>query len=376
MTQSEAPPPTRGAVRSAVEALLRTCADLERRAAEDVAEQSQARAAQVTVEVGRARSAALTTQIEALTHQLDADLSDRLADLRHPYVTEIHALLALLAPWHGLAPLPALPPSPAGGALTDHFPNGFARDYVHDLLATVDRSVTLAGDVSAEVAAETEDSADEAKDLIGEHLPADLREEGLRMLRDHTCHAVERHGPHIATTAQLARLIWLKDPSGQEIWQLLPNGAAESSHWCGPVSGGFTSQAAMAKALAVFLRWAHDHAGSVNELITKYTKTKTKRFGIHVSAQLAGLVAGDTAGYRGTATTSKARTADWLAARERTMTYGAPPVYGVPYDTIAEGIDPGVTLAFKRIGKESWRLVTCYPVDRQNPENKRLEDLT
>lgn len=71
-----------------------------------MAEQSRARAAQVTGEVARARSAALTAQIEALTHQLDADLRDHLSDLRRPYVTEIHALLALLAPWHGLAPLP------------------------------------------------------------------------------------------------------------------------------------------------------------------------------------------------------------------------------------------------------------------------------
>ncbi|WP_152690917.1 hypothetical protein [Jiangella alkaliphila] len=345
-----------------------------------MAGESNARAQRVTGELAPVRLpadvAALTQEIDRLGRELDADLRGRLAEARQPYVTEIHALLALLAPWHGLAALPPLVPAAPAGALRDRFPTGFAQDYVDDLLGSVDDSRTLTTQTADGAGVRTPDESDVAKVLVGDLLPEDLRDEALRLLQDDTCHAMERHGHHIDPETQLARLVWLKDPAGEEVWRLQPNGSVESEHWCGPMSGGFTSPEAMAKPLAVFLRWAHDRAGGVNELIEKHTTSTTNRLGIHISAELAGLVAGDAAGYRGTATGSPEQIADWRAARRHAMRNGAPPVYGVPYDPIAAGQQAGVVLAFKRAGPTDWHLVTCYPVEDFNPKNERLEDLT
>lgn len=380
MTQHPAPPPARGAVRSAVEALLRTCVDLER-GTEAVAGQSRARTRRVSGELAGLRRptadvAALTGRLDALGRQLEADLRGRLAELRQAYVTEIHALLSLLAPLHGLAPLPPLPPAPAGAGLSDHFPAGFARAYVDDLVAGVDRSVTLTVAEASAAPVQRQTASDQTKSRIGDRLISDDRHEGMRMLQDSECHAVERHGPHITIAAQLARLLWRKDPTGTEYWQPLPHGGAESDHWCGPAAGGFTSPEAMAKPLQALLSRARDHRYGLNELLTRNTKSKTKRISIHVSAASAGLVAGDAVGYRGTGTSDRGMTDDWLDARDHAMIHGAPPVYAVQYDPIAEGADPGAFLMFKRTGTESWTLVTCYPVGHRNPNCKRMEDLT
>lgn len=367
-------------MRSAVEGLLRTCVDLERQT-DAITGRTQDHVRRVAAIVGGVRLPrqildvqTLTQEVGGLGRQLDADVRRRLAEARQPYVAEIHALLALLAPWHGLTTLPPLTPAPPGGALSDHFPAGFAQDYVNDLLAAVDRSVTLTVQAASAVQVRTDDASDAAKNLVADHLPDDLRDEGLRLLQHATCHAIERHGHHIASETQLARLVWLKDPTGHQGWQVLPNGGISTRHWCGPASGGFTSAEALAKTLAAFLRWAHDHAGGVNQLLDKHAPTNARRIGIHMSADLAGLRPGDTDGYRGTVTGSAEQVDDWLAARRHAMTHGKPPVYVVPYDPIAGADDPGVTMAFKRVGQQ-WCLVTCFPVDAPDSRNKRLEDL-
>ncbi|MBB5786175.1 hypothetical protein [Jiangella mangrovi] len=382
VTQPPAQPPERGALRAAIEGLLRTCVDLERQA-----EGASADAAKRVRGIAETLSAvhvpgtvldvpALVQEISGVGRQLDADLNGQLAEARRPLVTEIHALLALLAPWHGLTAPPPLVPAGPLAQLPDHFPPGFAHDYVDDLLGTVDTSVTLTAQTANQVSVPSEELIDAVPGSVGGHLPDTDRLEGIAMLKGSDCHAVERHGPHIPLQAQLARLLWLKDPSGHGPWQLLPDGGAESDHRCGPIAGGFASAEAMAKPLEAILRWARVHAGGLDELLTNNTKAKTKRISIHVSATSAGLAAGDTHGYRGTATSSRAMADDWLDARTYAMAHGAPPVYAVPYDPIAEGDDPGVFLQFKRLGTTSWALVTCYPVGERNPNCKRMEDLT
>ncbi|TDD70989.1 hypothetical protein E1262_07625 [Jiangella aurantiaca] len=380
MTQQPAPP-DRGAVRAAIEGLLRTCVDLEYQA-DGAATEARKRARGVAEALAAVRLPrgvldvpALAQQVDDLGSQLDADLRGRLAEARRPYVTEIHTLLALLAPWHGLAALPPMASAAPVGDLHDHFPAGFAQNYIDDLLAAVDRSVTLTVQTAAGVPAQPHHASDQAKIRVSDRLSYNDRAEGVRMLQGSDCHAVERHGPHISREAQLARLLWRKDPAGQQRWQPLAAGGAESDHWCGPAAGGFTSPEAMAKPLQALLRWARDHATGLDELLNRHTKPKTKRVAIHVSAESAGLVAGDAAGYRGTATSNRAMTDDWLDAREYAMVHGAPPVYAVPYDPIVEGPDAGAFLQFKRVGPSSWQLVTCYPVGHRNPNSKRLEDL-
>ncbi|RIQ35770.1 hypothetical protein [Jiangella rhizosphaerae] len=382
MTQQPAPPPDRGALRAAIEGLLRTCVDLERQA-DGAATDARKRVRRIAETVAAVRLPrhvldvpALAQQVDGLGRHLDADLRGRLASARQPYVTEIHALLALLAPWHGLAALPPLGPAAPGAALTDHFPTGFAQDYVIDLLGSVDASVALTPQAADQVPVAREDASDAVPILVGDQLHEDHRQMGVDMLQDGASHAVQRHGPHIAPETQLARLLWLKDPSGDEPWRLLPNGGVESNHWCGPIAGGFTSAEAMAKPIDALLRWARVHAGGLNGLLTNNTKSKTKRISIYVSAESAGLVPGDANGYRGTATSSRAMTDDWLDAREHAMAHGAPPIYAVPYDPIAEGKEPGAFFQFKRVGASSWSLVTCFPVGERNLNCKRMEDLT
>lgn len=147
-----------------------------------------------------------------------------------------------------------------------------------------------------------------------------------------------------------------------------------SDHNVGIATGGFTSPEAMAKPIDAFLRHAHERYETWNEFLNENTKKKANRVGIHVSSELAGLGAGDTFGYRGAATSTLEMGRDWSAARQHVMHAGGSPVHAVPYDPSGDGVDPGVTLAFKRI-KGQWHLVTCFPVDTQQPMNKRLEDI-
>ena len=91
-----------------------------------------------------------------------------------------------------------------------------------------------------------------------------------------------------------------------------------------------------------------------------------------MSAERAGLVAGDTYGFKGTATSTEEMERDWIAARRLAMK-GSGKVYGTTFDPISDGSDPGATVVFKRVGAE-WHLVTCFPVDHPHPANIRLEE--
>ncbi|WP_157552711.1 hypothetical protein [Jiangella gansuensis] len=368
---------SQGELRAAIESLLRACVEVDRQV-QQVADESREHVrdvARVLVGVRMPPWAGLADEIAGLGGAVSAELSRNLADARAPFVAEVHQLLGLLAPLHGLGPVPALTASAAAADLTHAFPAGFARDYVADLLRSVERSVTLDVDAAGQVPIVSDAAADDVKVAVGAKLPNDFREECVRLLRDSICHTVERHGPQISDQAQLARLLWVKDPSGDESWQITSAGPVESTHWCGPVSGGFTSPAALARPIEAFLRAAHEQADGIDEFLKRNTKKKAKVIGIHVSAQLAGLQAGDASGYLGAGTGTKQTRQDWLLAREHGLAEGRPTVFGVPYDPIATGTDPGATLVFRRDGNR-WQLITCYPVEKQGPTDRRLEDLT
>ena len=131
---------------------------------------------------------------------------------------------------------------------------------------------------------------------------------------------------------------------------------------------------ALAKPLEALLSVAHESHSDLNEFLNSNLAEEQTRVGIHVSADAAGLVAGDASGYRGTATSTEEMERDWIAARKLAMKNGNTHVYGTNFDPISEGIDPGATVVFKRVGP-AWQLVTCFPVDQPHPANIRLEDL-
>lgn len=364
-------------MRAAVEGLLRACVDLERQA-EGVSTDAGQRVRGLTETLAAVRlpSAvldvpALAQDIDGIGRLLDGDVAGRLAEARQPLITEIHALLALLAPLHGLAPLPPLSPTPPATGLGEHFPAGFARAYVSDLLTGVSNSTTLGRD-QADATEQPPDVLDDALDATRRGFSKEHAEEGMRLLEDATCHAIQRHGAHISNRAQLARLIWLKDPSGEYSWQILASGSVDTNHRCGPISGGFTSPEALARPIEALLARASS-AGGVNAFLTRAAGEAT-RIAIHVSAEQAGLRPGDAAGYRGAGIGTKETRMDWSAARLYGLDQGRTTVFAQAYDPLGQGEDPGATLAFKKIGDE-WHLITCFPVDEQGSTNKRLEDL-
>lgn len=318
-------------------------------------------------------AAALAQEVDGVGRQLAAELARRLAEARQPYVTEIHALLGLLAPLHGLASLPSLTPVAPTASLDGSFPAGFAREYVADLLTGVRRSATLTRDDAAGVATVDQKDADAAIADSRAGFTDDHRSDGVHLLADDGCHAAEQHGPQIPDQAQLARLLWLKDPTGEWSWHVDSSGAVITEHWSGPATGGFTSPEAMAKPLQALLEFAHERAGGLDALLAG-TGDDVSAVVLHVSAAQAGLAPGDAFGYRAAGAGTKETRRDWIKAREYGLREGRAAIYGLPYDPIAEGRDPGATIVMKRIGSE-WRLTTCYPVDRQKPSTIRLEDL-
>ena len=146
-----------------------------------------------------------------------------------------------------------------------------------------------------------------------------------------------------------------------------------TDHRCGVASGGFTSPEALAKPIGVVLERAHAAAGSLDAFLDATLDESTAKIGLHVTAEQAGLDAGDAFGYHGAGIGTRETRRDWIAARKYALRHGSGHVYGAPYDPIATGDDPGATIVFKRTA-DGWRLVTCYPVERRDPMNLRLED--
>lgn len=372
----------RGELRATLEGLLRTCADLDRRSSEAVREtRDQSRA--IASELAGLRVPGignLAEDIAGIGSRMESNLTAGLADARRPYLEQANELLALLAPIHGVADaLPTLNSSRITtlGATTivEHFPPGFARDYVGDILGSLHRSTNITANNADHIAPIRAAVAENTAAATGAEHSERHREQGTAMLSDPTCHAVERHGPHIPNEAQLARLIWRKDFTGEYAWQLMPDGTVTSDHNVGAATGGFTSPEAMAKPIDAFLRHAHRKHDDWNEFLNSNTKKHGKRVIVHVSAEHAGLVAKDVSGYKGAATGSREARQDWLAARQYAMDTAGTPVFAVPYNPIEVGSDPGASLIFKRTDA-GWRLLTCFPVDEQHPDSKRLENLT
>jgi hypothetical protein len=368
----------RGALRSAIEGLLRTCVELERGTA-DVVAQTEARVRRVAAGLAEVRlpahvldSAALAQEVDGVGRQLGADLARRLADARQPYVTQIHALLGLLAPLHGLAPIPSLTLVAPTTSLDGSFPAGFAREYVGDLLAGVHRGTALTRDEAAGIAVVDQKDADAAIADSRTGFTAVHRSDGVELLAGDGCHAAEQHGPQIPDQAQLARLLWLKDPTGEWPWHVDSSGAVVTDHWSGPATGGFTSPEALAKPLQALLERAHATAGSLNAYLTD-NADEAVQVALHVSAKRSGMTKRDAFGYRAAGAGIKETRRDWIKAREYGLRHGRTVIHGLPYDPIADGDDPGATIILRRTGN-GWRLITCFPVDRQKPSTIRLED--
>ncbi|SDU48458.1 hypothetical protein [Jiangella alkaliphila] len=242
----------RGALRAAIEGLLRTCVELERHAdgAARASREQVSRVARGLVGLRAPGVSDLSGEIADIGKFMSADVSKTLREARAPYVVEVHQLLGLLAPLHGVAAVPVLSPSgTAAVGLQAAFPAGFARDYVGDLLTGMDRSVTVDAEAARLVPTVPQLDTDGAKVSTGAEYSDDHRDVGVGLLQDPICHAVERHGPQMPDEAQLARLIWLKDPSGADAWQIAPDGAVQTSHRCGVSAGGFTSPEALAKPI-------------------------------------------------------------------------------------------------------------------------------
>ncbi|WP_157741228.1 hypothetical protein [Jiangella sp. DSM 45060] len=167
-------------------------------------------------------------------------------------------------------------------------------------------------------------------------------------------------------------MIWLKDPSGEYGWQVLPTGAVATAHRCGPVAGGFhvarsAGQADRSRARTGARpgwprRVPHPRGGRRDE----DRHPRERRPG--------GLTPGDAAGYRGAGIGTKETRTDWSAARLYGLDQGRETVFAQAFDPIARGAEPGATLAFKKAGG-TWHLVTSFPVDVPGPTNERLEDL-
>lgn len=372
----------RGELRSAIEGLLRACAELDRGATE-TAERAQEQAHRVAAGLAAARLPGSAVDVTALAQQIDgvgqrlrADLGRRLAEAQQPYVAQVHALLGLLAPLHGLGPVPALPAAPGApaAALDAAFPAGFARDYVADILAGVRSSATVTRDEAAGIAVVESDATRDAIADTRSGFADDRRSEGVGLLAADECHAVERHGPQIPGEAQLARLLWLKDPTGEQPWQIDPTGAVITEHWAGTGTGGFTSAEALAKPLQTLLDRAHAVADSLDAFLTGNLAEGTTKVLIHVPAADAGLVAGDALGYEAAGAGTKETRRDWIKARQFGLGAGRTVMHALPYDPIAAGDDPGATIALTKTANR-WRLTSCYPVGRQNPSAVRLEDI-
>ncbi|TDD97246.1 hypothetical protein [Jiangella asiatica] len=364
-----------GELRAAIEGLLRTWVDLDRQA-DNAARASREQAHRVARQLVGLRQpglSGLADEVTGIGTLMSADVTRKLAEVRAPYVAEVHQLLGLLAPLHGVASVPPLAWSSAAVAdLAGAFPAGFARDYVADLVKSVERSVTLELEAAGRVVSQPD--VDGVMVALGSGFSDAHRAEGVALLRDAICHAVQRHGPQISDDAQLARLIWLKDPSGQNSWQITSNESVQTGHRCGVVCGGFTSSAALAKPIEALLEVAHERAGDLATFLSRNAGLSSS-IGVHVSAQLARLEPGDASGYHGAGTGTRETRRDWVKARAFGLAEGRATVYGVAYDPIATGTDPGATLVFKKSGND-WRMVTCYPVGEPKPTDARLEDLT
>src|SRR5690606_8409786 len=93
----------------------------------------------------------LTDQILAIGGQMETNVVRALSDGRRTYLAEVHELLGLLAPYHGVnVALGPLEPTTIAvrdvDAFANQFPAGFARTYIRDLIASVDGGITLTVD--------------------------------------------------------------------------------------------------------------------------------------------------------------------------------------------------------------------------------------
>ncbi|PSL08477.1 hypothetical protein CLV30_101449 [Haloactinopolyspora alba] len=369
----------RGELRSAIEGLLRTCVDLERQAY-DLGHRARGEVDAVVRELAGLQPPelrGLADEIAGIGARLGTDVTDATTEGRRAYLDEVHHLLTLLAPHHGVdGTLPPLAETTTlirdADAFAAQFPPGFARRYVRDLITSVDRSVTLTIDDAGRVQPVPTDDVDAATTSIADTFDGPCRAQGAALLTSETSHAIEQHGPQIPDEAHLARLVWLKDPTGQDAWQVSADNRVTTAHWAGTSTGGFTSPEALAKPINAILTAASTRAQNLDQFLD--ANAEDTRLAIHVPADQADLSPDDATGYRGSGTGHPETQRDWIAARKYAMKNGGPAVHGVPDDPLRSGSDPGAMVVFKH-SSDGWRLVTCFPVDAQRTQTKRLEEL-
>lgn len=174
----------RGELRSAMEGLLRSCAELDHYSTE-AGHGARNEAHAIAEELARLKlpgMSGLADEIAAIGTQMDTGVTTNLADARRPYLEEAHQLLGLLAPFHGVTE--ALPPltsvtgtSPGADAIAGHFPPGFAQNYVADILGSVQNSTTLnAGDADRVATIPTDDAANSTNSTKDGYSRPQLRE--------------------------------------------------------------------------------------------------------------------------------------------------------------------------------------------------------
>ncbi|WP_298322167.1 hypothetical protein [Haloactinopolyspora sp.] len=366
---------TQGNIRYAVHHLLTAWSDYDRHCADAVA-QARREADTLARMLGAVPGGdALTTEVTDIMTAGTARAETELRQAGESYSTEARTLLGLLTGQPDLASAPFTLPSPGSGlsGIVATFPTIESRRYVeHVLTDHTDSDVITTA--SARSAASNGPSAPAGQvAAFAAQFPSELHEMITRMQTHSRSHALQTHGPDVTDDALKARLTWRKDPAGRtnsaNRWALNDDGTVSTNHVVGPLAGKFTTMEAMAKPLRALLAATGNTVAGLETYLTSKAVGRTAR--IFVPAHECGLEPGDTAAYRGAGTQTEDMARDWAQARDFAMGSGADPMPIVPTDPIADGLDPGAAMSFRKSG-DHWIMTTCYPVPTPDERFTRL----
>lgn len=360
-----------GPIRRALTGLLDAWLDLDRSGFELLERvRTEAGRAARAVSAARPSGAALAEQV---TSQLPAGTTaagHEFGGLAQVFADEARALVQLLTGSPGVVTAAPLGSGPE--AVVAAFPEGDGRDYVGGMVADAAAEVRQSSEAAERVPAGDAIALSVAAGLREEFDEA-VREDILAMVCHPRGHAVQLHGPDVPDEALIARVTWKKDPMGRadakNAWRRDADGAVQSRHGIGHVAGRFTSIAALAKPLKALLA----HCGGTMEGLGDYLDLHGPdgRARIFVTATDAGLVPGDTTGFRGAGTSNDTMAEHWREARRDAMTNGGGPMPVVRTDQIADNDDAGAAMILRKIDGR-WMLVTCFATSVQDDGFIRL----
>ncbi|TDE09079.1 hypothetical protein [Jiangella asiatica] len=317
--------------------------------------------------------AALADQVMELVAAGVAAAGEELAVATEAFASETGALSDLLAepPASGASPGPV----PAQ-ATTSGEDAGQAEDEAVDDALADEELLERQSSADAERAPTSSTVPDHVREAYGALFDAAIRDDIMAMVVTNDAgHAIQLHGPDVSDEALKARVSWKKDPMGRtdpkNDWRRDPDGSVHSKHGVGHVAGKFTSLEALAKPLRTLL----DHCGgTIADLHDYLERNRGLRDAmIFVPAEDANLVPGDTTAYRGEGTQAEETAEQWRMQRRDAMELGGEPVPIVRTDPIARGMDPGVTMIFRKIDR-TWVMITCYPEAEPRPSSSRWEE--